>query len=334
MDDVLFVLQDRELPSSRVRALDLGRALLANGVRPTFEYFPSSFWAKRELFRRAADFPVTVLQKRLLRWVDFTDLRTHARRLVFDFDDAIYCRCASPSKKIQDYDSPGRRRCFARTVAKSDVVVAANHVLAGKANKYVTSAAVRILPSSIVTEGVAPKSDYRLQAEPVLGWVGTSSTQRYLDLIREPLIRLQREHGCVLHVVSDAPYDAVGLQTRFTPWNLSTQYDQIRRFDIGIMPLSADPFSEGKASFKLLQYLACGVPSVASAVGMNIEVSDGERNCLLAETPDQMCSAVTRLLRDLSLREELARNGRGLVERSYTSTVVGTRLAGLLKQLL
>ena len=328
--EVLFLLKSDKTPSSRIRVLDLVPMLRENGIEPDVEMLPVSFWKRRELFKRAKDYPVTVLQKRLLSLFDFRELRKNAKRLVFDFDDAIYHKNASCSADPADYESSTRRGKFKRTVAGSDLIIAANSVLAGKAREFNSSVPVEIIPSPVDVRAFMPKEDYSLSSPPVIGWIGTKSTLRYLDLISSAFTELRSKRDFVLRVVSNEPYRQTGINIDFVQWSLEKQNAELGRFDIGIMPLSGDPFSEGKASYKLLQYLAEGLPSVCSPVGMNSEVAGNGEYCLTASGSGEFASQMLKLLDNCELRRSLGMNGRGLVERNYSLSVVASKLAGAL----
>ncbi len=327
---VLFLLKSDKTPSSRIRVLDLLPLLRENGIEPDVEILPVSFWKRRELFKRAKDYPVTVLQKRLLSIFDFRELRKNAKRLVFDFDDAIYHKNASCSADPSDYESSTRKGKFKRTVAGSDLIIAANSVLAGKAREFNSSVPVEIIPSPVDVQAFIPKEDYSLSSPPVIGWIGTKSTLRYLDLISSAFTELRSKRDFVLRVVSNEPYRQEGINIDFVQWSLEKQNAELRRFDIGIMPLSGDPFSEGKASYKLLQYLAAGLPSVCSPVGMNSEVSGGGENCLTASDSGEFASQMLKLLDNCELRRSLGVKGRELVGRKYGLVTVASKLAEVL----
>lgn len=333
MTSVLFLVKSEKTPSSRIRVVDLIPELNRHGVEPVTVALPSGKSDRRAVFRQAAEYPVTVLQKRLLSLFDFRELRKRARRLVFDFDDAIYLKNASPAVDPKAYDSPTRRRKFKRTVLKSDAVIAANHVLATAVRSVAPDVRLEIVPSPVDVDAVEEKADYDLPAKPVLGWVGTTSTLRYLDLIAPALRELRGRRDFVLRVVADESPDLEGIEVDFIPWTLETERRELPKFDVGLMPLSSDPFSEGKAAYKLLLYLAAGVPAVASPVGMNAEVSEGETNCLSPASPDGFAEAIGRLLDDGELRRRLGSNGRKRVEETYSIPAVGAKLAAFLKHI-
>ena len=101
--------------------------------------------------------------------------------------------------------------------------------------------------------------------------------------------------------------------------------------DIGIMPLEDDDWSRGKCAFKLLQYMAAGVPTVSSPVGMNAEVIVDGVNGLLAETESEWSEKLLALAEDADLRKKLGASGRRTVEEEYSLGVCLGRLEGILE---
>lgn len=329
---ILFIVKSEKTPSSRIRALDLLPGLAAEGLECDIEYLPNSFFTRRRLFGKCTGYDVVVFQKRLLSWLEFRELRGKARKLVFDFDDAIYLRNAAPSTNPTDYVSKTRSRKFRRMVTASDVIVAANSVLAEAARKMAPDVPVVVVPSAVPVDRYEPKKDYALSEPPVVGWVGTSVTMRYLDMLAPALRELSGRRQFVLRVISNADFHTDGVGVENVKWSAENEPREIRGFDIGIMPLSNDPFSEGKSSYKLLQYLACGVPSVASAVGMNVEVSEDGRNALLAGSPAEFAERVSELLDDRELRGRIGVAARRKAEAEYDNEVVSAKLAAVLKR--
>jgi glycosyltransferase involved in cell wall biosynthesis len=156
---------------------------------------------------------------------------------------------------------------------------------------------------------------------------------RYLDFIADALRELRGKRAFRLRVVSNSEFKLDGVEVENVPWSLESEAREIRGFDIGIMPLSNDPFSEGKASYKLLQYMACGVPSVASAVGMNVEVAENGRCAVVADNPSGFMDALERLLDDCELRMGIGRAARRKVELEFDRPVVAAKLAAALRTL-
>lgn len=330
---VLFLIKSEKTPSSRIRIKDLLPYLIENGIDADLEILPTSLFSRLKLFRKAFEYDIVVLQKRLLKWLDFYELRKNSKILAFDFDDAIYLRNASPSESPSDYASFSRMRMFKRTILNADIVIAANQTLASKVRQIAPEKRVEMLSSTVAIDKIAPKKTYSLSNPAIVGWVGSKSTLRYLDLIAPALKAASEKHDLVLRIVADDFKEIPGVKTNFVKWSLDSQYSLISGFDVGLMPLSSDPFSEGKAAFKLIQYMACGVPSVCSPVGMNQEVAAGNENCLVSDNYEDFAGHITRLLADENLRKKIGEKGREAVKQIYSNNEAGKRLASILASL-
>ncbi len=116
------------------------------------------------------------------------------------------------------------------------------------------------------------------------------------------------------------------------PWRAETALEDLAAFDIGLVPLDDTPFEQAKFPFKLLQYLALGVPSVSARVGLARDVIDHGRNGLLANSPAEWLEHLDRLISDVALRRQLANNGRETVRASYTTDCVAPLLLNGLMQ--
>ena len=168
--------------------------------------------------------------------------------------------------------------------------------------------------------------------------MGIGPEQRVLQLA----LRLFRLLGDVFlfdHLAADGTgrFIAIGIDTKALglpmdsiPWSERTEVDSIRNLDVGIMPLVDGPFERGKCGYKLIQYMACGLPVVASPVGVNRQIVKHGENGFLAETPAEWAKALLTLLADVDLRERMGRTGRQVVEREYCTRVTGPRLVELL----
>jgi glycosyltransferase involved in cell wall biosynthesis len=115
-------------------------------------------------------------------------------------------------------------------------------------------------------------------------------------------------------------------------WTREREADTVASFDAGIMPLALeDPWSRGKCAYKLLQYMAAGVPAVGSDVGMNADLIQSGRNGMLARSAGDWVAALEALARDLVLRTRIGRAGRETV-REYGYPAVADRLAAFVSR--
>ncbi len=330
----IFLVKSEKTPSSRIRVCNLLSRLEGRGVEAHVEYLPNSLTRRFLLFKKCAGYDLVFLQKRLFSFFEFRELRRRSVLLAFDFDDAIYLRNKSPSADFAEYQSATRKRRFTRTVRAADLIILANRVLFDETIEYVPERKIRIVPSAVELSGLEVKKSYELSSPPVVGWVGTKGTQRYLDYISGELRELRKRREFILRVISDADYVCEGIDVDNIRWSLDSESLEIGRFDIGIMPLSSDPFSEGKAAYKLLQYMACGVPSVVSGVGMNVAVAAGGEYALCADSPSEFGRMLGEVIEDCGLRGRVGRKGRELIEREYSTEVVGEKFADAIMSIL
>ncbi|QSV46801.1 glycosyltransferase family 4 protein [Geobacter benzoatilyticus] len=321
---VLFVFKKQQLGSSRIRVLNLLPELLTNGIDAEALPWPTTFSAKTGLLTRLPSYDVVILQKKLLPLIDLLLLRKLAKRLIFDFDDAIFIRndrAGDPSCKV-------RRSRFARTVACADLVIAGNPFLADEALRYTKQ--VTILPSAVEITGV-PAKKWNIDTKPhVIGWVGYGHNLHHLSAIGEPLRRLAKEYPLELRVVSNCNLQLDGVKVTNIPWSLEGQATEIADFDIGVMPLPKNRYTEGKCSYKALQYMAAGVPVVATNWGYNNYVIEDRETGLLADNNEQFYDKLKLLIESPKLAKHIGDMGRAQIEREFSIEVVGTKLVSRL----
>lgn len=263
---IIFLVKSAKTPSSRIRIENITPYLNEKGIKTEIVFIPNSFVQRMKLFNKCRKYDMVVLQKRLFSWFEFYELRRNSKVLAFDFDDAVYMKNRSPSANFADYNSSTRQKRFKRIIKSVDFVITANETLAKKAEEFSEKSNIYIIPSSVNLDGIVSKKIFSLPSIPSIGWVGSKITQRYLDILASKLCELRKYCEFKLKVISDKEYICQGLDIENIAWDLESEKSEIGKFDIGIMPLSSDPFSEGKASYKLLQYMAAGIPSIASSV--------------------------------------------------------------------
>ncbi len=143
------------------------------------------------------------------------------------------------------------------------------------------------------------------------------STIAHLDLLAPTLRELQRERGITIRVIGDAGYTIDGATLHALSWKAATEIEDLRPIDIGVMPLPDDQWARGKCGLKALQYMALGIPTVMSPVGVNSHIArDGA--ALLASTPAQWMNALRSLLDDPQLRARVGQAGRVRVQDEYS----------------
>ncbi|MFO7167559.1 MAG: glycosyltransferase, partial [Chloroflexota bacterium] len=172
----------------------------------------------------------------------------------------------------------------------------------------------------------------------VIGWTGISPNFSFLYAIEAPLERiLRRLDDAELLVVADRPPEFRRIdprRVRFIAWSPATEAEAVRQMDVGLMPLADSEWARGKCSFKMLQYMACGVPVVVSPVGMNADVLAMGEVGLVARDEQEWCEAIELLYADRPRGRAYGAQGRAIVERHFSRTVVATQLAGIFQEIV
>ncbi len=251
---------------------------------------------------------------------------------VVDYDDAVF----------HYYDLSSRRLVRSllghkidKVMASATAVICGNDYLADRARQ---AGAKRIehVPTVVDAQRYSVVEPTRTEPgrAPVIGWIGSPSTQRYVLELKPVLEALYREHGMRLVLVGARPELATQfgeLPVEVLPWTEESEAEAIAGFDIGIMPLPDGPWERGKCGYKLIQYMAAGRPVVASSVGVNVEVVRGWQCGELAADHAQWREALGGLLLDPVRRQALGGRGRQAVEQHYCLQAQAPRLAEILR---
>lgn len=254
--------------------------------------------------------------------------RSLGRAYVVDYDDAVF----------HNYDlsrNPVVKRCLGRKIDRvmchAGCVIAGNGYLASRA-RHAGAPHVEVIPT-VVDPGRYAVRPVCMAERPVIGWIGSPATQGYIMELGEVLRRVcgaTRARLLLVGASSSVATELPGIDVEIHTWREASEADLIRRMDIGIMPLSNGPWERGKCGYKLIQYMACGVPVVASRVGANTDIVEGSRAGLLAASPMEWESALRQLLESPTRRDGMGRAGRRVVESTYSLHVQAPRLSELL----
>jgi len=250
--------------------------------------------------------------------------------IVFDFDDAIFVSYRSPSNGYLSYlKFAGKTRNICRMAA---------HVMVG--NPYLESYArkvndeVTVIPTTIDTETYQVPEKREHSQEIVIGWTGSHSTVQHLETLRNALNKLGETESFRLRVVGTPKFELEKVAVDAINWRSETEAQDLFPVDIGIMPLPDDNWSKGKCGLKALQFMALGIPTVCSPVGVNTEIIQDEQNGLIAGSDAEWIEKLSRLIRSPELRERLGRAGRLTVEQKYSALSQAPRVYEVFKSVL
>ena len=237
-------------------------------------------------------------------------------KYIVDYDDAIF----------HNYDLSGNKLIRILLANKIDKVMSySSYVLAG--NSYLAMRAkdagakhIQLIPT-VVDHLRYKQREEKTDSLLTVGWIGSPSTQKYVIEILPALLEVYKQLPFRLLLVGATEAiskDLPGLDVVVYPWNESTETDLIGTMDIGIMPLHDGPWEKGKCGYKLIQYMACGVPVIASAVGVNLDIVKSTVSGLLVDRSLDWQDALLQLLMSPHLRAKYGFKGRVAVEKQYS----------------
>lgn len=261
------------------------------------------------LFREAALLGPPIFERRLAKT---------GVPIVFDFDDAIFHSYKSPSNGYLSYlKFPGKT---------GEICGLSTHVMAG--NEYLASYArqhnsnVTIVPTTIDTDKYKRPENVTRNDKITIGWSGSFSTVQHLDTVRGMLQKLAAVEDFKLRVIGTPEYRLDGVNVEAMPWRSETELDDLSAIDIGLMPLPDEKWSRGKCGLKALQYMALGIPTICSPVGVNSTIIKDGENGFLADSDDEWIAKIRHLIADAGMRRAVGEAGRQTVEEKYSARAV------------
>lgn len=249
---------------------------------------------------------------------------------IFDYDDALFIvKRSTHNAFVDSFKDGGRVREIFGLV---DCVLAGNDWLRDRAVKAGAAAARTLHVAEDLTRYVR-RPPHRDGPVLTLGWLGSPSTEKYLELLREPLRALcRRDPRLRLLVVGGGAFSDTQIPVEHRRWDYAREVADLHTFDIGLMPLPLEDWSLGKSGGKARTYMAAGVPAVCTGVGFNCElIRDGETGFLVRK-PAEWETALSRLIGDAALRERIATAARAEVARRYSLEHIGPQFVAVLQE--
>ena len=327
----LFIASGMKVPSTRFRVLPYLPFLrkaghqcdLALSWPEKYDYHPWLGWRISQFVKRErrkwqawnADrihYDAILLEREIFHDPSY-DIEMRFRkvtpRMVLDVDDGIFL------------NFPEKYEVLAKS---SDAVLCGNSFLLDYTRPY--NANVQLLPTCVELGHYPVRDAARDGAggRVTIGWIGTTQNVAFLQVCAEALRNLSRRHSFRLLVVAPQAdrlkdIDLSGVDVDFHKWSPETEIGLLHHMDLGIMPLPSDQeWMKYKCGLKLIQYLAVGIPGVASPIGVNEAILSGNQVGLAARSSEQWEVALETLLTDSALRLEMGKMGRLLVEKQYS----------------
>lgn len=278
------------------------------------------YWRRLLILFRIKQFDAVWLEYELLpyfpAWLE-SYLKWRKIPFVVDYDDALF----------HNYDlagNPWLRNLLGNKIdqvmASADVVCVGNSYLKQRALKA-GAQSISWIPTVIDLARYPIAATKPKNTTPVFGWIGSPATQSYLTLIAPALCKALAHCSGRLVLIganTDILPHFAGCNVELRPWTEATEVQDICNFDVGLMPLPDGPWERGKCGYKLIQYMACAVPVIASPVGANVDIVQGSGSGLLAATDGEWFDALVALATDDLLCQQYGQAGRAAVETVYS----------------
>lgn len=238
--------------------------------------------------------------------------------IIYDFDDAIWLNDVSSANKAFGWlKDPSK---IEKSIALSTLVFAGNEYLANYARQF--NEFVRVIPTTIDTDEYQPVVTSK-QPKLIIGWSGSITTIKHFEYALPFLKKIKKDFGdrIEIRVIGDAAYRNEELGIIGQAWKKETEVSDLCAFDIGIMPLPDDRWANGKCGLKGLQYMALGIPTIMSPVGVNSSIIQNGENGFLASEESEWIDCLKKLLTNEELRIKVGIKARQTVEQKYSTRV-------------
>jgi L-malate glycosyltransferase len=190
------------------------------------------------------------------------------------------------------------------------------------------------ISDAINIEKYLPINTYTNNRTIVIGWTGTFSSKMYLDLLKNVFLELNKRIKFKLLIIGNFPYDFPGIDLEVIQWTKANEIADLQRIDIGIYPLTQDRWVLGKSGLKALQYMALGLPTIATNVGTNPRIITHMKNGWLVRTEEDWIEALENLSNNPELRAKIGRVARDQITQNYSLEVTKEKYLSILNGLI
>ncbi len=325
---VLFLIQGYDTAASRYRVLQFLPLLEAQGMECEVRVHPRGILASAASALSFGDFDAVFVQRKRFGALGRAVARRTAARLIFDFDDSIMYRNSLAASPF----SPGRMRSFRKMAAMCHHICVGNTYLRDQTATH-TDAGITVVPTVVDADKYVPK-DHSAGEDSIvtIGWIGAHGSIHYLSRLKPAFDAMHRKDSRLrLKVVCDTFMKCDSMPVVEKPWSAEDELDDLLSFDIGVMPLLEDPWSQGKCGLKIVQCLGAGVPVVCTPVGVNRDIVQDGAEGFWARTEGEWVDKVLALAADRGLRASMGAAGRKKVVEGYSVKAAFPLLAAAIR---
>jgi glycosyltransferase involved in cell wall biosynthesis len=281
-------------------------------------------------FFRAFKFDLIVIEKELFpympayfEWI----LKVSGKKYIVDYDDAIFHNYDLNRNRLLKYFL---RNKIKNVIKYSSAVIVGNNYLYEYAVKWNNN--VIKLPTVVSYNAYNSVRSQKNDNEFTIGWIGSPTSSHYLLPFIDVFRKLQQPDVKFKFIGADKKIQVnfKDISADWIEWNPETEIADIKSFSVGIMPLDDTPWSRGKCGFKIIQYMACGIPVVASSVGANREIVINNSTGFLAETMDDWFICLSKLSKNIALQKTMGEAGFSLFKDKYSVEILKTNYLKIL----
>jgi glycosyltransferase involved in cell wall biosynthesis len=320
---ILFVSKGENSSATRYRALQYFPKFIEAGWQPRHATISGGIISIIKTLFAASQADVIVLLRKTFPSPIFWLLRKLSKKLIFDFDDAIFCSTDGSYSKT-------RMRRFVATVSNCDYVFAGNEYLANEAEKY--NNAVTVIPTSVEVEKynlTCQKDDSVFE----LVWIGSQSTKKYIvEIIPSLETAAQTISNLQLKIIADFELNSPILNIKNVAWNAHSEALELCKANVGLAPMPENNWTKGKCALKVLQYMAAGLPVISSPSGVNAYVVENGISGYLA-TNNQWITLLSQTHKEKEKLASMGELGRRRVQSEFSINVVFQKMQHIISQL-
>ncbi|HOJ42559.1 MAG TPA: glycosyltransferase family 4 protein [Syntrophorhabdaceae bacterium] len=323
---ISFLIQGFHVAASRYRVIQYLPFFQSTGIDYDVREFPKDFKGWIEYLKGIKSFDTVFIQRKRVPLPVLLYLKQKKKKTIYDFDDAVMFR----NSLAKNPYSLRRRLSFKRMLTYTDMVIAGNNFLKKEAQKYHDN--VKVLPTPIDGDRYTQK-EYGENEIVNIGWIGDHGSIHYMESYKDVWEDIGNNYkNVMLTIICDTFIETRFIKLNRVPWRYETEVEELKKLDIGVMPLFNDLWSMGKCGYKIIQYMGAGVATVCTPVGINMDVVEDGVNGFWAQTKRDWVEKLSILIEDRDLRISMGKEGRKKVINGYTVQACAPKLIKWLKE--
>lgn len=247
-------------------------------------------------------------------------IRLLSKRLIYDIEDNILIKRGSEINPLIKFLKGTSKAIY--LIKAADHVITSSPFLNDQCLKINFRKECTFISSSVDTDRFLPRNSYLNERKVTIGWTGTFSTKIYLDLLKNIFLELKKRCDFKLRVIGNFHYLLPGIELEVIQWTREKEIEDLQGIDIGVYPLLHDDWVLGKSGLKAIQYMAFGLPTVATNVGNTTKIIKNMENGLLVGSEVEWVDALELLIKNSELRRKLGEAARKTVIQNYSTNVI------------